>query len=88
MKIVLSPRSEKQLYKINKIDQIALTNKLRKLSSKTNITNATKLKGHKNIFRTRVGDYRVIYKKTNSLVYVIIISHRKDVYKIVNRIFK
>ena len=36
------------------------------------------LKGHR---RLRVGDYRVVYRIDNTLVIIIAIKHRKDVYE-------
>ncbi len=40
---------------------------------------AKKLQGFKNVYRIRVGDYRVIVK-INSKIYVLKIAHRKHVY--------
>ena len=41
-----------------------------------------KLKGYENIYRIRVGDYRVIYEIQDQEMLVIILSsiHRKDAY--------
>jgi mRNA interferase RelE/StbE len=41
-----------------------------------------KLKGHKNLWRVRVGDYRIIYaiEEVILLVDVREIGHRKDIY--------
>ena len=42
-----------------------------------------KLKGHNDLFRLRVGDYRIIYTVDNGelIIYVIDINNRGDVYK-------
>lgn len=42
-----------------------------------------KLSGSKNIFRIRIGDYRVISRvnKMQKIVYIDYVSHRKDVYR-------
>ncbi|MBI1782796.1 MAG: type II toxin-antitoxin system RelE/ParE family toxin [Sphingobacteriales bacterium] len=42
-----------------------------------------KLKGFKNLYRTRIGDYRVIYTVEQSILIIEIlkIGNRKDVYK-------
>lgn len=37
------------------------------------------------LLRLRVGDYRAIYTKTKDGVLVLLISHRKDVYKKLER---
>lgn len=43
----------------------------------------TKLKGTKDIYRTRVGNYRAIYQisSTSQIITIIKIAHRKEVYR-------
>jgi mRNA interferase RelE/StbE len=85
MKIIISPRAEKQLRKIPKTDQIALARKIR-LIKLTPVTQEEKLRGFKNIYRVRIGNYRIVYKKTANLLYIVLISHRKDIYQLVKRL--
>ena len=42
-----------------------------------------KLKGEKDLYRVRVGDYRILYffQNLNLTVLVIRVGHRKDIYK-------
>ncbi len=42
-----------------------------------------KLKGEENLYRTRIGDYRIVYEvqKREVQVIVIKIGHRKEVYR-------
>ena len=42
-----------------------------------------KLKGQKNIYRIRQGDYRIIYSidDITKVVSIILVRHRKDVYR-------
>jgi len=42
-----------------------------------------KMKGMKNGYRIRVGDYRVVYEIVDQvlIIYVIRVDHRKDVYR-------
>ena len=42
-----------------------------------------KLSGHKNLYRLRLNDYRIIYSVEDDKLYIIIlkVGHRKDVYK-------
>lgn len=87
MRITISPRVEKELKKINKIDQIAVAIKIRSLV-KNSVINKVKLSGYKDIFRVRVGDYRIVYRKTSQEIYIVLIHHRKDVYQIVNQLLK
>ncbi len=130
MKVILSPRAEKQLRKLPKVAQIAAANKIRsmKLPDLTigvssprcfvgseippkqkslrihprayargflrrgirdgnNTIGEEKLGGYKNIYRIRIGDYRIVYRKTVQELYVILIHHRKDVYRLLRRLF-
>ena len=86
MKLVISPKAEKQLRKLNKIDQIATAKKIRQLASSQN-PSFKKLSGYKNIYRIRVGNIRIVFKKTKESTYIILVHHRKDVYKLLKRLF-
>lgn len=87
MRIIISSRAEKELKKITKIDQIAIAKKIRSLSEKI-IVNEEKLLSYKNVFRVRVGDYRIVYRKMHKEIFIVLISHRKDIYRLVNQLFK
>ncbi|MBI3955180.1 type II toxin-antitoxin system RelE/ParE family toxin [Candidatus Gottesmanbacteria bacterium] len=80
MKVTILPRAEKQLKKLPKIDQIAITHKIRSLKEE-------KLKGFKDFYRLRVGDYRIVYRRTSEIIYIILIRHRKDVYELLKQLF-
>jgi mRNA interferase RelE/StbE len=86
MKVIISPKAERELENLPKIDQIALAKKIRSLIS-TQVINEEKLKGYKNIFRTRVGNYRIVYRKTIKEIYIILIGHRKNIYDLLKRLF-
>lgn len=42
---------------------------------------ARKLRGYKDIFRFRIGDYRVIFRLEKKNIILLLAKHRKDVYK-------
>lgn len=86
MKIVISSQAEKALKKFSKVDQIALTRKIRQLKEKPEVTKEEKLKSLQNIFRIRVGDFRIVYKRTSQQIYIILIGHRKDIYDLLRRL--
>ena len=46
------------------------------------IPNIKKLKGHKNAYRVRVGDYRLGFFFENSTILLARFLHRKDIYRI------
>ncbi len=86
MKIIISPRAEKDFKKLSKINQIAVTKKIRQLKE-SQISQEEKLKGFRNIFRVRVGDFRIVFKRTSQEIYIILIGHRKNVYDLLRRLF-
>ena len=86
MKITISPRAEKELKNLSKINQIAITKKIRSLP-RNQLISEERLKGYKNIFRVRVGDYRIVYKKTLQEVFIVLIGHRKNIYDLLKRLF-
>jgi mRNA interferase RelE/StbE len=88
MIVILSLRAEKQLRKITKIDQLALANKIRSISDNSSKTKAEKLVGLKDIYRVRVGNYRIVYRQYVSKIYIVLISHRRDIYRLLGQIVK
>jgi len=40
-----------------------------------------KLKGYDNMYRLRIGDFRVVFENKNEMLHVIKIDNRGDVYK-------
>lgn len=88
MKIILSPHAEKRLKKLPKIDQIAIAQKIRSLQEEKNDLTAEKLHGYIDIYRVRVGKYRIVYKKSSESCFIILIGHRKDIYAVLQRLLK
>ena len=88
MKVVLSPRAEKQLKKLPKVDQIAVAKKIRLIRDEKAVAGEEKLKDFENIFRVRVGDYRIVYRRTRKEAYIVLIRHRKDVYRLVKQLLR
>ncbi len=85
MKIKILSKAAKKLKKLPKLDQIAIARKIRSLPS---ATQEERLKGYEQIFRVRVGDYRIVYKKTAEEIIIIIIGHRKEVYRLFRNLLK
>lgn len=88
MKAILSPRAEKELKSIPKISQIAVAKKIRSIRENKGLPQEEKLAGFQNIYRVRVGNYRIVYKKTYQELYIVIISHRKQVYRLLGYLLK
>lgn len=88
MKIIISSRAEKELKKIPKINQIAIAGKIRSIKKSSLILNQEKLSGFKSVFRIRIGQYRIVYRKTAEELYIVLIGHRKDVYRLINQLLR
>ena len=87
MEVIVAPEAKKQIKKLPKFLQIAVIEKLKKLGLGI-VSGITKLTGYKDVFRIRVGDYRVVYRILNNRIYVVLIGHRREVYKLLSRLFK
>lgn len=88
MKVIISPKAEKQLRKLSKIDQLAIANKIISIKSvSSEIFGEEKLSSYRNIFRVRIGNYRVVYRKKTQEIYIILIGHRKDIYQLLQQLF-
>lgn len=87
MKTTISPKAEKQFRKLPKIDQIAITQKIRSLKNVSTTNIEEKLKGFKKTFRIRMGNYRVVYARKTNEIYVILIAHRKEIYLLLKQLF-
>lgn len=87
MNTTLSPLAKKQFKKLSKLIQFTVAKKIRDLNLGLEISNVKSLTKYKNIFRTRIGDYRMVYKKFPDKYYIILIEHRKSVYESLKRIW-
>jgi len=47
----------------------------------TNISSIKKLSGDSYSYRKRIGDFRIGFEIKNNTAHIIIIAHRKDIYK-------
>ncbi|HET6557742.1 MAG TPA: type II toxin-antitoxin system RelE/ParE family toxin [Prolixibacteraceae bacterium] len=80
----------KQFYKdLNKItlqstldDIITSIKNVEEANSVRVIKNFKKLKGYKNVYRIKVGDYRIGVFMENDVVEFARIVHRKDIYRV------
>jgi len=81
MSVRISPRAINQLKKLEKIDQLAISKRIQDIQNSPDIRNVEKLSGYTDVFRVRVGNYRIVYKKLKNAVFIISIGHRKEIYK-------
>lgn len=85
MKLTITSHAQKQIKKLPKALQIILVNRIRKLASESNIR-AEKLGGFNNFYKIRVGVYRIVFIKFTNEIEIVLVGHRKEVYKRLSRI--
>ena len=80
--IEFTPTAEKQLRKLSNEVQIRIAKVIDKLSNNPFPSGFKKLSGQKDLYRIRIGDYRIVYQfNAGKLVIIIVrVGHRKDTY--------
>ena len=81
--IIIKPSAEKAFGKLPNALQVKILEALEQLSLNPRPSGVKKLKSAFNIYRIRVGEYRVIYSINDTVLIVTVakIAHRKDVYR-------
>lgn len=85
MKLTITSHAEKQIKKYPKTLKIILATKIRRLLVERE-SSFEKLEGYKNYYKARAGDYRIIFIKYSSEIEIVLVGHRKEVYKLLTRI--
>ncbi len=82
-RLEISKSAEKQLKVIPRADQGRITRAILTLETDPFPQGTRKLRGYDDVYRLRVGLYRVIYSVNGRQLLVIILKlgHRKDVYR-------
>lgn len=82
-RIEISATAEKQIRKLRGADQLRVLCAIRDLAREPHPQGARKLQGYDDVFRIRVGTYRILYgvESRRLLVIVLKVGHRKDVYR-------
>lgn len=81
--IEISRTAEKQLKKLSEEDQLRIVRAVLALAEVPRPRGSRKLLGHDDVFRIRVGRFRVLYSVAESRLVILVlkIGHRKDVYR-------
>ena len=81
--VVLSPKAEKQLDELPRPMQRRITEAIEGLESNPRPHGVKKLEGADDLWRIRVGDYRIVYtiKDDRLVVLVVKIGHRREIYR-------
>ena len=86
--IEFKPSAAKYLKKLPTEAQKSITQCLNRLAVDPLPPGVEKLEGIKDIYRIRVGDYRIIYSIKQELVKIIVIriGHRREIYRMLKRL--
>ena len=86
MNLIILRRAEKQIKLLPKTVQFAVGQGMRGVLVGVSDLEK-KLQGYPNLYRIRVGKYRVVYEKKGDDIFVLLAEHRKDVYQSLKRIW-
>ncbi len=83
MKIVFKQSALKDLEKLTDLVSKRILNKLTFFISQKDVLKYTKPMVNKDFgsYRFRIGDYRVIFDLEKDKIIILVIGHRKDIYK-------
>lgn len=81
--IQVLPAAQRQLAKLHRPMQARIVAAIDELAANPRPPGAKKLSGKENLWRIRVGDYRILYQIVDRrmLVVIVAIGHRGDVYR-------
>ncbi len=81
--IIIKPSAEKSFARLEKALQIKIIKAIENLAVNPRPQGFKKLKSLTELYRIRVGDYRIIYSIDNNvlIITVVKIGHRKEIYK-------
>jgi len=82
-KVVIERRASKELGNLPPKAYRSISRAIDAISINPRLRGYIKLEGEDDLYRYRVGDYRIIYQISDQTVTIVIIkiSHRKDVYR-------
>lgn len=82
-RVELKPSAARALRKLDADIQRRLIARVEALAENPRPPGAEKLEGRRDLYRIRVGDYRIIYQVGDKvlLVLVVRVGHRRDVYR-------
>jgi mRNA interferase RelE/StbE len=79
--LLFTSRAEKQLSKLPITTIKKILYKLEQAAEFPEKADLKKLRGFEDLWRIRIGDFRVIFKYENETMIVTKVGHRKDIYK-------
>ena len=82
-KILFTPRAFRDLEALPDRDRVTIAKRFDGLAQEPRPSGVKKLEGSDDVYRLRVGDYRVLYTIQDRVVTVSIVrvGHRRDIYR-------
>ena len=82
-RIEVSATAEKQIRKLSSEDQLRVLRAIRRLASEPIGPGSRKVRGYDDVFRIRVGTFRVLYQVQGRRLLIIIlkVGHRREIYR-------
>ena len=82
-RVEITRRAEKQLRKLERADQVRILRAVQDLAREPRPSGCRKLQGYDDVFRIRVGKFRILYSIDGMriIVTVLKVARRKDVYR-------
>ena len=82
-RIEVSAPAEKQIRKRQREDQVRVLRAIQPLATEPTPPGSRKVRGYQDVYRIRVGTYRILYRVTGRRLVIIIlkIGHRREIYR-------
>ncbi len=82
-RIEVSATAEKQIRKLSREDQVRVLRAIQPLATEPMPPGSRKIRGYDDVFRIRVGTYRILYRVVGRRLLIIIlkIGHRRELYR-------
>jgi mRNA interferase RelE/StbE len=82
-RLEISATAERQLKRLPRRDLGAVVEAIERLRSNPRPRGSRKLSGYRDVYRIRVGVYRILYSVERALLLIVIlkVGHRKNVYR-------
>ncbi len=82
-RIEVSATAERQIRKLPRVDQIRVVRVIQSLAANPRPSGCRKLSGFDDVFRVRIGRYRVLYSIEDSRLIIIVlkVGDRKDIHR-------
>ena len=81
--VQIAPGAEREFSKLAREIQLRIRPRIDALANDPRPAGAMKLRGQEDLWRIRVGDYRVLYEVHDRILYVLLVrvAHRREVYR-------